>query len=243
MAPIISIENVSKSFMLPHERVNTLKAYFLHPFRRRTFEHYTVFNSLSFQVHQGEWLGIIGRNGSGKSTLLKLIADIYHPDSGRIQVDGAVVPFLELGVGFSPELTAKENIFINGMILGMSRKMIREQFDEIVSFAELERFIDQKMKNFSSGMQLRLAFSIAMHIQGDIYLLDEILAVGDSQFQQKSLTRLLRLKESNKTVIFVSHDLNNLARLCSKAIWLDQGRIACQGSSTEVVATYQQAMR
>ncbi len=237
----IDTSNVSKGFLLPHQRVSTMKAHFINPFHRKTYERQEVLRQISFAVKRGEWIGIVGRNGSGKSTLLKIIAGIYVPDAGRVITEGVIIPFLELGVGFNGELTARENIFLNGIILGMSRSEVKEKFNAIVAFAELERFLDQKLKNFSSGMQLRLAFSIAIQAEGDIYLLDEVLAVGDFAFQKKSYEQFAKMKQAGKTVLFVSHDAASINALCEKTLWLKNGVIAEFGPSAEVTACYLQS--
>ena len=177
--PIIEVENVSKIFEIPHESRNTLKSYFLHPFRRVGKERFYALKSVDFKINQGDFIGVIGRNGSGKSTLLKILAGIFEPTKGKVHVNGTLVPFLELGVGFNPELTGRENIYLNGIILGMTRKYVESKFDEIVDFAEIRDFIDLQVKNYSSGMVIRLAFAIAVEARADIYLLDEVLSVGD----------------------------------------------------------------
>src|SRR6476661_1221031 len=183
--PAVSVVDVTKSFQLPHQRRNTIKEHFLHPFQRTTYEHQMALENVSFQIERGEFFGIIGPNGSGKSTLLKILAGIYRQDSGEVRVNGLLSPFIELGVGFNFELTARDNIKINGTLLGLDRRELQRRFDDIVAFAELEPFIDQKLKNFSSGMQARLAYSIAIQVDFDILLLDEVLAVGDQEFQDK----------------------------------------------------------
>ena len=186
--PAIDVRGVSKTFRLPHEQRTHLKEYFLHPLRRTTYERQRALEDITFAVESGEFFGVIGPNGSGKSTLLKILAGIYRHEAGVVRVNGLLSPFIELGVGFNPELTARDNIKINGTLLGLTRKQIAQRFDEIVGFAELERFVDQKLKNFSSGMQLRLAYSIAIQVDFDILLLDEVLAVGD-QRSSRSATR------------------------------------------------------
>jgi ABC-2 type transport system ATP-binding protein len=180
----IKVENVSKTFKLPHEKANSLKSAVVNFWHSdRTFENQKALSDISFEVKKGEFFGIVGRNGSGKSTLLKLLAGIYTPSKGEIRINGKLTPFIELGVGFNPELTGRENVFLNGALLGFSRKEMEVMYEDIVKFAELRRFMDQKLKNYSSGMQVRLAFSIAIRAQSDILVLDEVLAVGDSNFQ------------------------------------------------------------
>ena len=184
----IAVKDVHKSFRLPHEQHSGVKQFIINAFRRKSirgYENQHVLKEVSFEVAKGEFLGIVGRNGSGKSTLLKLLAGIYTPESGSVTINGTLVPFIELGVGFNPELTGRENVFLNGALLGFSRAQMEAMYDEIVDFAELHRFMDQKLKNYSSGMQVRLAFSIAIRANADILLLDEVLAVGDEAFQRK----------------------------------------------------------
>ncbi len=234
----IKLENVSKSFYIPTEQKNTIKSYFLNPFHKPKLRKFDALKDISFEVKRGEFLGIIGRNGSGKSTLLKLIAGIYEPDSGKITVNGKIVPFLELGVGFNPELSGRENIFLNGTILGMSRKYLEEKFDEIVNFAEVRDFIDMPLKNYSSGMQVRLAFAITTVTDGDIYLMDEVLAVGDANFQEKCFKVLKNLISAGKTIVFVSHDLESIDKFCDRVILLSEHVIEKIGKPQEAVNTY-----
>lgn len=235
---ILKIKNVSKTFKIPKERKTQLKHYFLNPFHKPEAVKFDALKNISFEVKTGEFLGIIGRNGSGKSTLLKLIAGIYQPDKGEIKVNGKITPFLELGVGFNPELSARENIFLNGTILGMTRKYLEQKFDEIVDFAEIREFIDMPVKNFSSGMQVRLAFAIAIQSDADIYLVDEVLAVGDASFQKKCLEIFEQFKRENKTVIFVSHSLEQILRFCDKAILLDERKIVFDGKTEDTIEHY-----
>jgi len=234
----IEVDGVTKAFTLPHEQVTPLKEHFLHPWRRRTFEQQQALHDVTFTVAEGEFFGIIGPNGSGKSTLLKVLAGIYRQDAGAVRVNGLLSPFIELGVGFNPELTARDNIRINGALLGLTRRQVRERFDEIVGFAELERFIDQKLKNFSSGMQVRLAYSIAIQIDFDILLLDEVLAVGDQAFQEKCFGTFDRFREEGKTIVYVSHALDTVANFCDRALLLRNGLIEAIGPSEEVVDRY-----
>jgi len=193
-------------------------------------------------VNSGEFLGIVGRNGSGKSTLLKLIAGIYKPSRGNVRVHGRIAPFLELGVGFQPELSARENIIVNGTLLGLTRKQIKEKFNEIVKFAEIENFLDLKIKNYSSGMKARLAFAIAKEADADIYLCDEVLAVGDESFQRKCLEVFELWKKAGKTIILVSHNASQIEKLCSRAMLLDGGIVAMEGSPVQVIAEYHRRM-
>lgn len=235
----IRVEGVSKSFKLPHEKQSSLKGQFVSMFRgKKTYEKQRVLNNVSFDVKRGEFFGIVGRNGSGKSTLLKLLAGIYTPDKGAIQINGKLTPFIELGVGFNPELTGRENVFLNGALLGFKRSEIDAMYDEIVDFAELRRFMDQKLKNYSSGMQVRLAFSIAIKADTPILILDEVLAVGDAEFQQKCNDYFYKFKQEGKTVILVTHDMDAVKRMCTKALLLEKGKIKTIGAPNEVANQY-----
>lgn len=235
----IRVQNVSKSFRLPHERHNSLKSLFVRGFRRkRTFEKQHVLEDISFEIKKGEFFGIVGRNGSGKSTLLKLLAQIYAPDKGGIHVNGKLTPFIELGVGFNPELTGRENVFLNGALLGFNRTEMESMYDEIVEFAELKKFMDQKLKNYSSGMQVRLAFSIAIQAQSDILLLDEVLAVGDAAFQQKCYSYFEELRRNKQTVVFVSHDMEAVKRFCTEALLIENGKIKKIGKTEDIAGQY-----
>lgn len=222
----IKVEHVSKTFKLPHERTNSIKGALIN-FAKHTrgYEKQHVLNDISFEIKEGEFFGIVGRNGSGKSTLLKLLAGIYTPDKGDIQINGKLTPFIELGVGFNHELTGRENVFLNGSLLGFSRKEMLAMYQDIVEFAELGRFMDQKLKNYSSGMQVRLAFSIAIRTQSDILLIDEVLAVGDAAFQKKCFDVFRELKNKGKTIILVTHDMSSVERFCNRVLVLDKGRI------------------
>ena len=199
----IRIDGLSKTFKLPHEKYTSVKSVFINFYRRkRTYELQQALKDVSFEIKKGEFFGIIGRNGSGKSTLLKLIAGIYTPTKGEIKISGSLTPFIELGVGFNEQLTGRENVYLNGALLGFNRKEMNTMYKDIVEFAELEKFMDQKLKNYSSGMQVRLAFSIAIRAKSDILLLDEVLAVGDIAFQQKCYDYFSNLKIQNKTNLF-----------------------------------------
>jgi ABC-2 type transport system ATP-binding protein len=233
----IKLEKVSKSFKLPHEKNATLKGALIN-FARRGYEIQRVFTDLSLTVSKGEFLGILGRNGSGKSTLLKTLSGIYTPDSGQIIINGKLTPFIELGVGFNPELSGRDNVYLNGALLGFSRKEIDVIYNEIVQFAELERFMDQKLKNYSSGMQVRLAFSIAIRANTDILVLDEVLAVGDEAFQRKCYDYFNELKAKGKTVILVTHDMNAVQSFCTRAIVLSEGKIIYDGDTTSAASVY-----
>jgi ABC-2 type transport system ATP-binding protein len=197
-----------------------------------------VLDDISFQVEKGDFFGIVGRNGSGKSTILKILAGIYTADSGEININGDISPFLELGVGFSPDLTGRDNVFLNGVILGLTRKQVAKNFDEIVAFSELEGFIDQKLRNYSSGMIVKLAFSVAIFANKDILLMDEVLAVGDVYFKEKCLNALNRLRQSGKTIIFISHDQETIRRQCNKAMLIRRAKIEAYGDPEHVLKIY-----
>lgn len=235
----ISVKNVSKTFKIPHEKVTSIRGAAVGLFsRKRGYEEFKALDDVSFEVKKGEFFGIIGRNGSGKSTLLKILAGIYQPDTGKIKIDGMISPFLELGIGFNPELSGRDNVYLNATVLGMTKKQIDEKFDSIVKFSELERFIDQKLKNYSSGMQVRLAFSVAIHANRDILLMDEVLAVGDSNFQSKCLEEFNKYREMGRTVIIVTHDILVVQRYCDRAMLLRNGIIRRIGEANEVAEKY-----
>lgn len=235
----IKVNNLSKSFILPHEKHVSVKSIFINFHkRRRGYEKQQVLNGISFEVKKGEFCGIVGQNGGGKSTLLKLLAGIYTPDTGEVTINGKLTPFIELGVGFNPDLSGRENVFLNGSLLGFSRKEMMEMYDEIVEFAELERFMDQKLKNYSSGMQVRLAFSIAIRVQSGILLLDEVLAVGDESFQRKCNQYFQSIKDTDKTVILVTHSMEAVRKFCTRAILISNGKIKIDGSPEEVANQY-----
>lgn len=233
----LSIEHLSKDFLLPHERKNSIREWVVH-FRKPSFERLHVLHDLDFQVKRGEFFGIVGRNGSGKSTMLKIIGGIYQPTKGLVRVNGSLTPFIELGIGFNPELSGRENVYLNGAILGLTRKELNKKYHEIVEFAELEKFMDQKLKNYSSGMQVRLAFSIAIQAHNDILLIDEVLAVGDANFQKKCFDVFKQIKKSGKTVIFVTHDMGAVQDFCDRAMLISEGKIAKIGKSGEVARAY-----
>lgn len=221
--PAVSVQHLFKEFLLPHERHSSLKQAAVNVLRRIPVERLRVLEDVSFEVASGEFFGIVGRNGSGKSTLLKILADIYVPTSGRVAVQGRVAPFVELGVGFNPELTGRDNVFLNGAIFGMSRQELIARYDSIVAFAELEQFMDQKLKNYSTGMQVRLAFSIAIQADADVTIMDEVLAVGDAAFQVKCFDSFRQLKAEGRTVILVTHDMGNIERFCDRVLVLERG--------------------
>jgi ABC-2 type transport system ATP-binding protein len=233
----IKLENVSKDFLLPHQKANSVKSLFTGLMRGGSgkAERQHALRDISFEVKKGEFFGIVGRNGSGKSTLLKIIAEIYRPTKGAVTKSGRLVPFIELGVGFNPELTGRENVYLNGALLGFSTREIDEQYDDIVQFAELEQFMDQKLKNYSSGMQVRLAFSVATRAKAEILLIDEVLAVGDADFQRKCFNYFKSLKKSGTTVIFVSHDMEAVREYCDRAVLIEKSKIIEVGE-TDIVA-------
>lgn len=238
MHAAIEAMGVCKSFLIPHEQASRLKERVVHPFRRTTYERNEPLVDVTFEVQPGEFFGIIGANGSGKSTLLKILAGIYRADAGEVRVNGRLSPFIELGVGFSGELTARENIEINGMLLGLTRRQLAERFGAIIDFAGLGRFVDQQLKNYSSGMLTRLAFSVAIQVPFDILLVDEALAVGDADFQQKCLDTFDDLRERGKTVVLVSHDLSLVASFCDRALWLEDGIVQTVGDPADVIQAY-----
>lgn len=236
----ITVEGVTKTFALPEERHHTLKNYIIHPWRsfRSKTSTQVALQGIDFEVEEGEFLGIVGRNGSGKSTLLKILAGIYQPTEGRVRVRGKLVPFIELGVGFNPELTGRENVFLNAALLGFSEKETHAMYQDIVDFAEIEKFMDQKLKNYSSGMQVRLAFSIAIQAQADILLLDEVLAVGDAAFQRKCFDYFRHLKKEKRTVILVSHDMSAIREYCTRAMLVDNSVLVDIGSPESIAKQY-----
>lgn len=234
----ISVRNVSKTFRIPHEKISSLRGAFVNVFKNKTYEEFKALNDVSFEVKKGEFFGIIGRNGSGKSTLLKVLAGIYQPDKGMVRVNGMISPFLELGIGFNPELSGRDNVYLNATVLGLTKKQIDEKFNSIVAFSELERFIDQRLKNYSSGMQVRLAFSVAIHANRDILLMDEVLAVGDSNFQSKCLEEFNKYREKGRTVIIVTHDIGVVQRYCDRAMLLRNGEIKMIGKAEVVSSEY-----
>ncbi|MEO6760870.1 MAG: ABC transporter ATP-binding protein [Candidatus Saccharimonadales bacterium] len=236
---VISVKNVSKDFVLPHEKITSIKSAVTGVFRRnRGKEKQHALRDISFEVKKGEFFGIVGRNGSGKSTMLKILANIYQPTKGSVHTEGKLVPFIELGVGFNPELTGRENVYLNGAMLGFSRSEVDAMYDDIVGFAELERFMDQKLKNYSSGMQVRLAFSVATHANADILLVDEVLAVGDADFQRKCFQYFRQLKREKKTVIFVSHDMQAMREYCDRCIMIDESKLLYEGSADFIAEKY-----
>lgn len=234
-------EDVRKRFRIPHERASTFKERALHPVRTRAHDTLVALDGVSFEVAEGEWLGIVGRNGSGKSTLLKCLAGIYRTDGGRLAVRGRVSPFIELGIGFNPNLPARDNVLINGVMLGLTPERARACFDEVVDFAELRDFTELKLKNYSSGMHVRLAFAVMTQIEAEILLIDEVLAVGDAAFQRKCFDTLERRRREGCTVVFVTHDMDAIERSCDRALLLDRGRVAAIGDPGDVAQAYREA--
>ena len=237
---MIKAENVSVKYLMAYDRIKSMKEYLVQLVKGNIqYEEFWALQDISFEVKKGEVLGIIGHNGAGKSTLLKVISGILKPTSGSVQVNGTVVPMLELGSGFDFDLTGRENVFLNGAILGYPEQFLKEKYGEIVEFSELEQFIDVPLRNYSSGMVMRLAFSIATVVQPDILIVDEILAVGDADFQEKSKRRMLELMGGGTTVLFVSHSLGQIQEMCDRVLWLEKGRLKMAGKTETVCAMYQ----
>ncbi|MCX5700952.1 MAG: ABC transporter ATP-binding protein [Candidatus Omnitrophica bacterium] len=238
---MIHFDQVNKVFYLPHERKVTLRQRFVSVFQKNTYEKFYALLKICLSVKRGECLGVIGRNGSGKSTLLKLIAKVLEPTSGKIIINGEVAPFLELGVGFQGDLTVRDNIFLYGALLGMGRKQVVDKYDWIIEFSALGKFVDAKLKHLSSGMQVRLAFSITVSIESPILLVDEVLAVGDIDFQQKCYNVFEQFKQIGKTIVFVSHDLGAIEKFCDRVILLENGQIKAQGYPRDILDIYRKA--
>jgi ABC-2 type transport system ATP-binding protein len=236
--PAVYVDDVAKSFSIPRERVHTLKERVLHPLRRAAHDDFEALRGVSFAVEPGEFFGIVGRNGSGKSTLLKCLAGIYRVDQGGIYVNGRVSTFIELGVGFNPDLAARDNMTINAIMLGLSPRDARERFDRVIEFAELQEFTDLKLKNYSSGMQVRLAFSVMIQVDADILLIDEVLAVGDAAFQQKCFEVFQRMRDEGKTIVFVTHDMGAVQRFCHRAMLIERGDVLQIGAPDAVASNY-----
>ncbi len=238
LLPAVTIQGVSKAFKLHHRQYHTLKERALHPFQARTYDLLQAVDNVTVDIAAGEFFGIIGRNGSGKSTLLKCLAGIYDIDAGTMAVRGRLSPFIELGVGFNVDLTARDNVILNAIMLGLTRKQARARFDDIIAFAELEEFLDMRLKNYSSGMSVRLAFSVAIQVDADVLLIDEVLAVGDASFQQKCFDEFQRLKQEGRTILFVTHDMGAIQRFCDRAMLLDKGRMVAIGDPADVAHRY-----
>jgi len=236
---IVEISKLTKSFKIPLEASSGVKQQLINILKgRKGYRVFTPLKDISFTINEGDFFGIVGRNGSGKSTLLKTIAGIYTPNSGNVKVHGSLVPFIELGVGFNPELTGRENIFLNGALLGFSHEEMESMYSAIVEFAELEDFMEERLKNYSSGMQVRLAFSIAIRAHADILLLDEVLAVGDEAFQKKCYSYFDKLKREKRTVILVTHDMAAVERFCTKAAFIEDGHVKMIGKPYRIAAAY-----
>lgn len=237
--PIVVINNLTKSFKIPLEASSGIKQKLINLLKgRKGYRIFTPLKDIDFTINEGDFFGIVGRNGSGKSTLLKTIAGIYTPNSGSVEVGGSLVPFIELGVGFNPELTGRENVFLNGALLGFSHDEMEAMYDKIVDFAELGDFMEERLKNYSSGMQVRLAFSIAIRAHADILLLDEVLAVGDEAFQKKCYAYFDKLKREKRTVILVTHDMSAVERFCNKAVFIEDGKVKMIGKPYRIAAAY-----
>lgn len=239
MAYAVEVNNVSMHFNMNKDKIDNLKEYCIKLFKRQLFfEDFTALQDISFKIEAGDTFGIIGLNGSGKSTLLKVISGILKPTTGSVKVHGTIAPLIELGAGFDPDLTARENIFLNGSVLGFSREFMREKFDEIVEFSELQDFVDVPIKNFSSGMVARIGFSVATIVKPDILICDEILAVGDYKFQEKCEQRIKDLMSGGATVILVSHSIQQVERICNHILWLEHGKMKALGGK-ELIPLYQ----
>jgi ABC-type polysaccharide/polyol phosphate transport system ATPase subunit len=239
-APAVTVEHVSKHFRTPEEATHTLKERVLHPMRGRRLREFTALDDVNFEVQPGEFFGIVGRNGSGKSTLLKCLAGIYSVDSGRMFRRGRMSTFIELGVGFNPDLAAYDNVVLNGIMMGLTPAEAKARYSRIIEFAELEEFQELKLKNYSSGMHVRLAFSVAIQVDADILLIDEVLAVGDAAFQQKCFDVFNRMREEQRTILFVTHDMGAVNRFCHRALLLDRGKVDIIGDPREVGDRYLQ---
>jgi ABC-type polysaccharide/polyol phosphate transport system ATPase subunit len=237
-APALAAQGVDKTFRIPEERSHTLKERALHPLRRTRHDELHALKDISFSVAPGEFFGIVGRNGSGKSTLLKCLAGIYTTDEGKIWCNGRMSTFIELGVGFNPDLAAYDNVALNGIMLGLSPREARARYKRVIEFAELEEFQDLKLKNYSSGMHVRLAFSVAIQVDADILLIDEVLAVGDAAFQQKCFDVFIRMRQEGRTIVFVTHDMSAVTRFCHRAMLLERGEMVTIGDPTDVADRY-----
>ncbi len=235
---VIEVRDLAKKFRIPEHKVDTLKERASHPFARSEYRELLALRDVSFDVHKGEFFGIVGRNGSGKSTLLKILASIYRPDAGRVRMAGRVAPFIELGVGFNPELTARENCQLNGVLMGLSRREAARSLDAVLDFGELREFVDLKVKNYSSGMMVRLAFSIMVQADADIMLIDEVLAVGDASFGQKCMDVFHQRRDAGRTIVLVTHDMASVQSLCHRAIVLHDGELQYAGDPEDAALTY-----
>lgn len=236
----ISVKNITKTFRIPHHKIDSMRSAFINAFKQNKYEEFKALDNVSLEVKKGEFLGIIGRNGSGKSTLLKILAGVYTADSGEVIINGRISPFLELGIGFNAELSGRDNVYLNGTVLGLSSRDLHERFDSIVDFSEIRRFIDQQVKNYSSGMKQRLAFSVAIHANREILLMDEVLAVGDIPFQEKCFDVFHKLKQNGRTIILVTHAMSMVSEFCDRALILDRYRIVNEGDPKQIVGEYEQ---
>lgn len=243
MDSIIKVENVSMHFRMDKNRTTSLKEWVVSFLKgKQQYETFHALEDVSFDVKRGEIFGVVGRNGAGKSTLLKVVSGIYRPTKGKAVTAGRIAPMLELGSGFDPELSGRDNVFLNGAILGFSEEFLQSKYDEIVAFSELGDFIHQPIKTYSSGMMMRLAFSVATIVEPEILIVDEILAVGDASFQQKSRARMLELMQGGTTVLFVSHDMKQIREMCDRVLWLEQGTVKMVGETELVCNAYEQEM-
>lgn len=242
---MIILKNVSMKFNLGVEKDNSLKMIFINlftPRKKKKKDYFWALKDIDFRINKGDVVGIIGTNGAGKSTLLKVVSGVYKPTTGTVEVNGKISPMIELGAGFDPELTARENIYLNGAILGYSKEFLEDKFDEIVEFSELKDFLDVPIKNFSSGMVAKLAFSISTIVDPEVLIVDEILSVGDIKFQEKSKNKMMSMIEGGTTVLYVSHSIDSIKQLCSKVIWLDHGKIVKMGDAKEICDEYYQKL-
>jgi ABC-type polysaccharide/polyol phosphate transport system ATPase subunit len=235
---VVEVRGVDKTFRIPDHRVDSLKERALHPLRRVHFRELRALRGVSFEIHKGEFFGIVGRNGSGKSTLLKIMASIYRPDAGRIRLAGRLAPFIELGVGFNPELTSRENVALNGVLLGLSRPEARRRLDAVLDFAELREFADMKLKNYSSGMMVRLAFAVMVQADADVMLIDEVLAVGDASFAQKCMDVFGEMQRAGRTIVLVTHDMPTVQRFCDRAMLIHDAEVQYIGDADETALRY-----
>lgn len=241
---MIFVENVTMDYRIQQENIKSIKEYLVNAIRGRiTYREFRALDDINLHIQPGEVCGIVGRNGAGKSTLLKVIAGVLTPTEGQVHINGNIAPMLELGAGFDQDLTARENIFLNGAILGYSKDFLEKRFDDIVAFSELEEFIEQPVRTFSSGMMMRLAFSIATLVEPEVLIVDEILSVGDGHFQKKSETRMRELMSGGTTVLMVSHALQQIRDLCNRVIWLDHGKVIMDGPTQEVCDAYERTQR
>lgn len=241
---VVDIDHVTVRFNLSSQKVDNLKEYLVKMMKRELrFQEFLALEDVSFQIRRGESWGLLGANGSGKSTMLKAISGILKPYKGKITVNGSIAPLIELGAGFDPELTARENIFLNGCVLGHTEKFMKEHFDEIVAFAEIDKFLDSPLKNFSSGMKARLGFSVATVVKPEILIVDEVLSVGDIKFRQKCMQRMQEMLSGGTTLIYVSHNMDEVRRLCDHAVWLDKGHVRMIGDTKEISDAYVAEMK